>query len=254
MIQIDNLGDYNIADEEVFDVQAITDAMMTTGQSLTELGIRFLLNLLVCWILVHFFYYRKSHRRDYYFTFIVFSSAMVLLLYMMGNAEVGVGLTLGLFAIFGVIRYRTETVPIREMTYLFVIIALAALNGLSPLYRLVGALSDHPHYALNAGAVGVTALANLLVIGLIWVLESGRFLAQTSTKLVLYDRIELIVPERRAELVEDLQKRLGFPVDDLEIGHVDFLKDAAFIKVRYRLAKGQDATIDQLTKAKDFVG
>jgi len=254
MIQIDNLGDYNIADEEVFDVQAITDAMMTTGQSLAELGIRFLLNLLVCWILVHFFYYRKSHRRDYYFTFMVFSSAMVLLLYMMGNAEVGVGLTLGLFAIFGVIRYRTETVPIREMTYLFVIIALAALNGLSPLYRLVGALSDHPHYALNAGAVGVTALANLLVIGLIWVLESGRFLAQTSTKLVLYDRIELIVPERRAELVEDLQKRLGFPVEDLEIGHVDFLKDAAFIKVRYRLAKGQDATIDQLTKAKDFVG
>jgi len=162
MIQDDILGDYSIADEEIFDVQTITDAMMTTGQSLTELGIRFLLNLLVCWLLVHFFYYRKSHRRDYYFTFMVFSSAMVLLLYMMGNAEVGVGLTLGLFAIFGVIRYRTETVPIREMTYLFVIIALAALNGLSPLYRLVGAVTDHPHYALDAGTVGVTALANLL--------------------------------------------------------------------------------------------
>ncbi|MCR5351434.1 MAG: DUF4956 domain-containing protein [Bacteroidales bacterium] len=254
MIQFDNLGDYNIADEEVFDVQTITDAMMTTGQSLTELGIRFLLNLLVCWIIVHFFYYRKSHRRDYYFTFMVFSSAMVLLLYMMGNAEVGVGLTLGLFAIFGVIRYRTETVPVREMTYLFVIIALAAVNGLSPLYRLVGAVTDAPHYELNGGAVGVTCIANLLVILLIWVLESGRFLAHTSTKLVLYDRIELIVPERRAELVEDLEKRLGFPIVDLEIGHVDFLKDAAFIKVRYRLEKGQEATIDQLTKAKNFVG
>ncbi len=254
MIQDDILGEYSIADEEIFDVQTITDAMMTTGQSLTELGIRFLLNLLVCWLLVHFFYYRKSHRRDYYFTFMVFSSAMVLLLYMMGNAEVGVGLTLGLFAIFGVIRYRTETVPIREMTYLFVIIALAALNGLSPLYRLVGAVTDHPHYALDAGTVGVTVLANLLVVGLVWVLESGRFLAHTSTKLVLYDRIELIVPERREELVADLQKRLGFPIVDLEVGHVDFLKDAAFIKVRYRLVKGQEATIDQLTKAKDFVG
>jgi len=254
MIQDDILGEYSIADEEIFDVQTITDAMMTTGQSLTELGIRFLLNLLVCWLLVHFFYYRKSHRRDYYFTFMVFSSAMVLLLYMMGNAEVGVGLTLGLFAIFGVIRYRTETVPIREMTYLFVIIALAALNGLSPLYRLVGAVTDHPHYALDAGTVGVTVLANLLVVVLVWVLESGRFLAHTSTKLVLYDRIELIVPERREELVADLQKRLGFPIVDLEVGHVDFLKDAAFIKVRYRLVKGQEATIDQLTKAKDFVG
>ncbi|MBQ9660309.1 MAG: DUF4956 domain-containing protein [Bacteroidales bacterium] len=228
--------------------------MMTPVQSLTELGIRFLLNLVVCWVIVHFFYYRKSHRRDYFFTFLVFSSAMVLLLYMMGNAEVGVGLTLGLFAIFGVIRYRTETVPIREMTYLFVIIALAALNGLSPLFRLAGAVTDHAHYVLDAATLGVTVLANLLIVGLIWILESGRFLAQTSTKLVLYDRIELIVPERRAELVADLEKRLGFPVEDLEIGHVDFLKDAAFIKVRYRLSQGQDATIDQLTKAKDYVG
>ncbi|MCR4824338.1 MAG: DUF4956 domain-containing protein [Bacteroidales bacterium] len=253
MIQTDILGDYNIADEEVFDVQTITDAMMTTGQSLTELGIRFLLNLVVCWILVQFFYYRKSRRRDYYFTFMAFSSAMVLLLYMMGNAEVGVGLTLGLFAIFGVIRYRTETVPIREMTYLFVIIALAALNGLSPIYHLVGAASDAPHYVLNPGSVAITVLANLLVVVLIWVLESGRFLAHTSTKLVLYDRIEMIVPERRAELIDDLQKRLGFKIDNLEIGHVDFLKDAAFIKVYYTLEKGQVASIDQLTKAKDFV-
>ena len=253
MIQDDFLGDFNLADEDVFDVQTLTDAMMTTGQSLTELAIRFLLNLVVCWIIVQFFYYRKSRRRDYYFTFMVFSSAMVLLLYMMGNAEVGIGLTLGLFAIFGVIRYRTETVPIREMTYLFVIIALAALNGLSPLFKLVGAVSDNPHYALNPGAVGVTALANLLVVALIWLLESGRFLAHTSTKLVLYDRIELIVPERRAELVADLEKRLGLKVDNLEVGHVDFLKDAAFIKVYYTLEKGQTDTIDMLTKAKDFV-
>ena len=253
MIGIDQQLDSFALDEDVLDVQTITDAMMTTGQSITELALRFLLNLLVCWVLVHCFYYRKSRRRDYYFTFMVFSSAMLLLLYMMGNAEVGIGLTLGLFAIFGVIRYRTETVPIREMTYLFVIIALAALNGLSPLFKLVGAVSDNPHYALNPGAVGVTALANLLVVALIWLLESGRFLAHTSTKLVLYDRIELIVPERRAELVADLENRLGLKVDNLEIGHVDFLKDAAFIKVYYTLAKGQTATIDQLTRARDFV-
>ena len=130
MIPLQDLGDYTLADEELFDVQSITDAMMTTSQSFAELAIRFFLNLLVCWILVQFFYYRKSRRRDYYFTFMVFSSAMLMLLYVMGNVEVGVGLTLGLFAIFGVIRYRTETVPIREMTYLFVIIALAAVNVL----------------------------------------------------------------------------------------------------------------------------
>ena len=253
MISMQDLGDYTLADEDLLDVQTITDAMMTTGQSITELAIRFFLNLVVCWILIQFFYYRKSRRRDYYFTFMVFSSAMLMLLYMMGNVEVGVGLTLGLFAIFGVIRYRTETVPIREMTYLFVIIALAAMNGLAPVYKLTGVASANPHYVLSAGTVAVMLIANALVICLIWVLENERLLKHTSTKLVLYDRIELIVPERRAELIADLEKRIGIKVDNLEIGHVDFLKDAAFIKVYYTLGKGETATIDSLVKAKDFV-
>ncbi len=248
-----DLGDYTLADEDLIDVQSITDAMMTTCQSITELAIRFFLNLVVCWILVQFFYYRKSRRRDYYFTFMVFSSAMLMLLYMMGNVEVGVGLTLGLFAIFGVIRYRTETVPIREMTYLFVIIALAAMNGLAPVYKMVGVATSNAHYELSAGTVAVMALANALVILLIWVLESPRLLHHTSTKLILYDRIELIVPEKRAELIEDIEKRVGVKVDNVEIGHVDFLKDAAFIKVYYTLGKDQTATIDTLTRAKDFV-
>ena len=250
---LQELGDYTLADEELLNVQTITDAMMTTSQSLTELALRFLLNVFVCWVLVQFFYYRKSRRRDYYFTFMVFSTAMLMLLYIMGNVEVGVGLTLGLFAIFGVIRYRTETVPIREMTYLFVIIALAAMNGLAPLYKLVGATGSHPHYELSGSALLVTCVSNLLVIGLIWVLESERLLKHTSAKLVLYDRIDLIVPEKRAELIEDLEKRVGLKVDNVEIGHVDFLRDAAFIKVYYTLDKHQAATIDQLTKAKDFV-
>jgi hypothetical protein len=127
------------------------------------------------------------------------------------------------------------------------------MNGLAPLYRVVGAMSDTPHYALNMGALLVTIISNLLVIGLIWVLESDRFSHRTSTKLVLYDRIELIVPERRAELVADLEKRLGVKVDSLEVGHVDFLKDAAFIKVFYTLGKGETGSIDQLTRAKDYV-
>ena len=253
MITAQDFGDYTLADEGLMDIQTIADAAMSTTQSITELCIRFFLNLLVCWILVQFFYYRKSHRRDYYFTFMVFSTAMLMLLYIMGNVEVGVGLTLGLFAIFGVIRYRTETVPIREMTYLFVIIALAAMNGLAPVYKLVGATSANPHYELSMGTVGIMALSNLLVILLIWVLENGRLLKHTSTKLVLYDRIELIVPERRAELVADLEKRVGVKINNLEIGHVDFLKDAAFIKIFYNLEKGQSGSIDTLTKAKDFV-
>ena len=234
-----SFGNIDAADDMLLDVQTITDAMMTTAQKVAELGIRFALNLLVCWILVHFFYYKKSRRRDYYFTFMVFSSAMLTLLYIMGNVDVGVGLTLGLFAIFGVIRYRTETVPIREMTYLFVIIALAAVNGLAPVYHVVGLSTDSPHYALGWGNVGV--------------LEGERVVAHVATKLVLYDKIDLIVPERREELKADLEKRLGFPIENLEVGHVDFLKDAAFIKVYYHLPKGESNSVNMITRAKDYV-
>ncbi len=247
-----SFGDLDAGDDLLLDVQTITDAMMTTAQKVAELGIRFALNLLVCWILVHCFYYKKSKRRDYYFTFMVFSSAMLTLLYIMGNVEVGVGLTLGLFAIFGVIRYRTETVPIREMTYLFVIIALAAANGLAPVYQMVD-VSTAPHYALSWGNVGVMVLVNLLVVALVAVLESEKLVAHTATKLVLYDNIALIVPEKREELKADLEKRLGFPIENLEIGHVDFLKDSAFIKVYYHLPKGESNSVNMITRAKDYV-
>ncbi len=248
-----DFGNLDAADDMLLDVQTITDAMMTTAQKIGELGIRFALNLLVCWLLVHFFYYRKSRRRDYYFTFIVFSSAMLTLLYIMGNVEVGVGLTLGLFAIFGVIRYRTETVPIREMTYLFIIIALAAVNGLAPLYHVVD-LSSAPHYVLGWGNVGVMALVNGLMLLLVWVLESETLVHHVTTKLVQYDRIELIVPEKREELIADLEKRLGVKVENVEIGHVDFLKDSAMIKVYYRLGKGESNSVNTVTRAKDYVG
>ncbi len=250
---IASFGDLNVNDDMLIDVQTITDAMMTTAQKIEELGIRFALNLLVCWILVHFFYYKKSRRRDYYFTFMVFSSAMLTLLYIMGNVEVGVGLTLGLFAIFGVIRYRTETVPIREMTYLFIIIALAAVNGLAPLYHVVD-IATAPHYVLGWGNVGVMALVNALMLLLVWVLESESLVKHVTTKLVQYDRIDLIVPEKREELVEDLEKRLGVKVENVEIGHVDFLKDSAMIKVYYRLGKGESNSVNTITRAKDYVG
>lgn len=250
---LSSFGNLDVNDDMLLDVQTITDAMMTTAQKIGELGIRFALNLLVCWILVHFFYYRKSRRRDYYFTFIVFSSAMLTLLYIMGNVEVGVGLTLGLFAIFGVIRYRTETVPIREMTYLFIIIALAAVNGLAPLYHVVD-LASAPHYVLSWGNVGVMALVNCLMLLLVWVLESESLVKHTTTKLVQYDRIELIVPEKREELIADLEKRLGVKVENVEIGHVDFLKDSAMIKVYYRLGKGESNSVNTVTRAKDYVG
>lgn len=198
----------------------------------------FFFNLLVSFLIIQFFYYPKSRRMDYYFTFMMFSSAMCLLLFLMNNLSLEIGFTLGLFAIFGMIRYRTETVPVREMTYLFIIIAVSVINGIG---------ADVPFLELVA--------ANVLIILLIWLLESrGVFVRRTSVKLIIYDRVDLILPERRDELVEDLRKRTGLDIRDIEIGQVDFLKDTAWIKVTYELPAGQVNTIDKLTKTKDFNG
>jgi len=238
---------------ELLGVRNYEATVMSPAQSIADLALRFFLNLIVCWVIVHFFYYRKSKRRDYYFTFLAFSSAMLLLLFMMGNVEVGVGLTLGLFAIFGVIRYRTETVPIREMTYLFVIIALAAINGLSSFFRLEGAFAEDPRYVFNWSGAVVSGLANLLMMLLVLVLESGRFIHHTASKIILYDRIELIVPEKRKELLEDIEKRTGIKPKRIEIGHVDFLKDAAYIKLYYSGKSGEPNTIGDLVKPKQFM-
>jgi len=99
----------------------------------------------------------------------------------------------------------------------------------------------------------VLVLSNVLMVGLILILESERWLKRTSTKIILYDRIDLIVPEKRRELIADLEKRVGVKVNSVEIGHVDFLRDAAFIKIYYTLGKGETATIDSVTKVRDFV-
>ena len=196
----------------------------------------FLFNLAVSFIIVQFFYYPKSRRADYYFTFMVFSSAMFLLLCVMNNLSLQIGFTIGLFAIFGMIRYRTETVPVREMTYLFIIIAVSVINGIG---------ADIPFGELVA--------ANVLLILLIWALEAkGVIGKRTSTKLVIYDKIELIVPERREELIADLEKRTGMKVKDIQLGQIDFLRDSAWLKVTYELENGQDGSLDGLRRTKDF--
>ena len=206
--------------------------------SLLNLLIRFAFNVLISWIIVQFFYYRKSPRRDYYVTFMLFSAVMFLLIFMMENVSMTMGIMLGLFAIFGVIRYRTETVPIREITYLFVIIGTSVINGLS----------------LNMTYTNLL-VANAMLLLLMALLESRSLLKHQTAKLVLYDKIEMIVPEKREELIADLQQRLGIThIDKVEIGHVDFLRDVAFVKVYYHLAKDETNTINQVTKMNQYNG
>jgi len=214
----------------------IADALHVSADLIT-MPLMFLFNLLMTWVLVYGIYYRFSRRRDYYVTFMLFSSAMFLLLWLMQILDIQTGFVLGLFAIFGMIRYRTETVPIREMNYLFIIIAVSVINSLS----------------LKADGLAwyLLVMANVLIICLALGFELWSNRKRTSTKIILYEKIELIKPERRAELIADLQERTGLEVLDIEIGHIDFLRDVAYIKMTYPLEAGKTVnSIDQITKFK----
>ena len=147
----------------------------------------------------------------------------------MGGVSLDITVGLGLFMIFGIMRYRTEMIPIREMTYLFVTIATAVING-------INAIDDQ------------LILANLLLIVLLAVIEYGIGRKREVSKLVCYERIELIRPERRKELVADLEQRLGHNINRVEVGNVDFLRDVAFLKVYYTPAKGEHPTSDDTMK------
>ncbi|MDR2056956.1 MAG: DUF4956 domain-containing protein [Dysgonamonadaceae bacterium] len=193
--------------------------------------LRFSFNLLVCWLIIQFFYYKKSRRKDYYFTFMLFSVTIFLLLFLLQSIPMQIGFALGLFAIFGMIRYRTETVQIREMTYLFVVIGISVVNGLS---------MEIPYLSVVA--------ANLLFLLVIWILESNKFLRHTSNKIILYEKINLIKPDRYDELVADLEERTGLDITKVEVGHIDFLRDVAFLKVYYKAGSNEINTIDSITR------
>jgi len=200
------------------------------------LPLMFLFNFLVTWVIVYFIYYRVSRRRDYYSTFMLFSSAMFLLLWLMQILDIQTGFVLGLFAIFGMIRYRTETVPIREMTYLFIIIAISVINSLS----------------LRADDLAWHQLlfANILFIILTFAFDLWSNRKRLTTKIILYERIENIVPEREKELKADIEARTGIKPESVEIGHIDFLRDVAYIKVNYYLRRGEENTIGTQVKFK----
>lgn len=197
-----------------------------------------LLNLVVVWFIVHFFYYAKSNRRDYYFTFILLSVSIFMLIYLLlGDSmkDIGMGAALGLFAIFGIIRYRTESVPIREMTYLFLLVALSVLNG------KVGASSATHTPNEIWTTLAVVNGAFLLIIGL-----SERLIpTSVGCKYVKYDNIDLIHPDREAELRADLTERLGLDITKIEVGAVDFLLDATMLKVYYRDSQSAIKPVDR---------
>lgn len=192
---------------------------------------RFLFNFVITSIIIWFFYYKKTQRRDYLFTFFIVSSTIFLMIFLLDNIKIQIGFAMGLFAIFGILRYRTDTLPVREMTYLFAIIGISVIN----------ALSNHK--------VSIVELVttNLIFIIIFWVFETTRIIKHTASKLIIYEKIELIKPERQDEMLEDLKERTGLNIERFEIGQIDFLKDITYVKIYYSI-NGKINTADSIEK------
>jgi Ca2+/Na+ antiporter len=198
--------------------------------------VRLFISTLVTWFIIAKLYYPKSKRRDFYFTFMLISVAIFFIVFFMifvldnmkGKTSMGIGI--GLFGIFSIMRYRTDAMPVREMTYLFVIIALSLVNSIAEGVSIVELL-----------------LTNLIIVVFVWLLE--RNLKLEASRLIQYDRVDLIAPEKRDELKADLEKRLCVKIIKVDVGAVDFIRDMAMVKIIYQ-GKHIDREISENFKIK----
>ncbi|MBE0668613.1 MAG: DUF4956 domain-containing protein [Bacteroidales bacterium] len=191
--------------------------MQMNFSALPELVLRFGINLLVVLLLVRWLYYSGTKRKDYLFTYILISSVVFLLCFLLESVTLQIGFALGLFAIFGIIRYRTNPMPIKEMTYLFLVIGISVINALTTETGMAEIL-----------------FANVVVVLVTFGLEKVWLLRHVSSKTIIYEKINLIVPEKYDEMIADLKERTGIKeIKKVEIGKINFLKDTCRMIIYY---------------------
>lgn len=183
----------------------------------TELLIRLVLNVFVTFLVVQYMYARNSRRKDFYFSFIAVGTVVFLLSFLLNSVKLELGFALGLFAIFGIIRYRTDAIPIKEMTYLFVVIGISVIN----------ALANKKVSYVELG------FANFAIVGGLWLLEKRLTLKQEFSIKLSYEKIENIHQMSEEALLQDLKLRTGINISRFEIKKIDFLKDSAEIRLFY---------------------
>jgi hypothetical protein len=187
------------------------------GANVAPLIGRLALNLLCTAVVVHVAY-RVYRDRDYTFTYLLLNLVTFSLAFVMSSVPLELGFALGLFAVFGILRYRTEAIQVRNLTYLFVVIGIALLNALA-----------------NGGVSAAELLiVNSVIVGTVCLLEATPFSGREHSRRVRYDRLDLLRPDRANELTEDLRMRTHLPVARYEIGDVDLLRDTAEITIHYR--------------------
>ncbi|KAA3655939.1 MAG: DUF4956 domain-containing protein [Chloroflexi bacterium] len=179
------------------------------------IGIGF--NLGIAFIIIRYIYYPQKHNKNYVFTFLAFNTIIFFVLTYLPSSELSVGAGFGLFAIFSLLRYRTNPMPIRDMTYLFVISALPIINSI----------------LLSSSSWLELLTVNGVMIGVMYMLEQGWGFHYETSKRITYEKIELIRPENYELLLADLQQRTGLPITRCEVGQINFLRDTAQLKIYY---------------------
>ena len=187
------------------------------SKDLVKLLFKFSIDLLFLFIIVRVIYYRIKEEKDYVFTFFMFNILTFFICYLLRKVPMEMGFALGLFAVFGILRYRTEAIPIRQMTYLFIVIGLSMINSL----------------ANKSISWFEILLANGIITIITYLIDRVWFSTIELTKTILYEKIELIKPENEQELIEDLKQRTGLQIVAVKIDKVDFLRDTAQIKIYY---------------------
>ena len=178
---------------------------------------RFVLNLGFLTLIIRWLYFGATKRKDYLFTYYMIGIIVFFLCFTLKKYELDIGMALGLFAIFGIIRYRTDPIPIKEMTYLFVVIGVSVVNSLA---------NQKMSYAEILSA-------NIVIVITLFIIERVWFTRNVSVKIINYEKIENIKPENAAALRADLEERTGLKIENITVGDVDFLRDSAKITVTY---------------------
>lgn len=191
------------------------NAALFSDKNSLEFLVRILINLISCFVLIRFIYYPIYRNREYFFTFTIFNSLIFLITILLNKVEMSMGAAFGLFAVFSMLRYRTEGLSMKDMTYLFLVIAMGLIT------------------AVGAGYWWEISLLNCFIIGITYLLESNLVMKKEHSKIIQYENIELIKPEHEEELKQDLETRTGLKINRIDINSIDFLKDTALITVHY---------------------
>jgi hypothetical protein len=178
---------------------------------------RLLINLFFMTLIIRFLYYPISKRKDYLFSYYLIGIIIFFLCFGLKKMEIDNGMGFALFAIFGIIRYRTDAIEIKEMTYLFLIIGMSVINSL----------------ASNKVSIAEMAIVNMSLVAITYGLERVWLLKHETRKTVVYERIDLIQPDRMEEMKSDLEIRTGLNINRVEVGKIDFLNDTAQVRIYY---------------------